>query len=108
MKDDTLLLKRILEATERIERYVSGKTEEEFAANEQLYDSVLMNLVVIGEEANHVSHHTKLKYSNIPWHEMVGMRNLISHDYFYVKPQIIWDTVQDSIPQLKRALEEVL
>lgn len=108
MKDDLLSLRHILDAAEKAQRYASGKTSEEFAHDEQLYDSILMNLVVIGEEANRVSDQTKLKCPEIPWHEMIGMRNLISHNYFSIKPQIIWETVEYSIPKLKQALEKIL
>ncbi len=108
MKDDLLPLRHILDAAEKVQRYASGKTSKELANDQQLYDSILMNLVVIGEEANRVSNQTKLKYPEVPWYEMIGMRNLISHDYFSVNPQIIWDTVQNSIPKLKQTLEKIL
>lgn len=75
MKDNLLPLRHILEAVNKIQQYATGKTFEQFLADPKLYDSILMNLIVIGEEANRVTLALKEKYPEIPWHEMVGMRN---------------------------------
>ena len=104
MKDDLLPRKRILDAADRIGRYINNTTFEQFKKNEQLYDSVLMNLIVIGEEANKVSDTFKEEHPETPWHKMIGMRNLISHDYFSLKPEVVWSTAQRDVPKLRKQI----
>jgi len=108
MKDSQLPLRHMLDAISSIERYLEGKEFEDLTNDRQLWDSVLMNLVIIGEEANYVSDAVKEDNPDIPWRKMVGTRNLISHDYFSVKPEIVWNTVKKELSKLKALLLELL
>src|SRR3989344_4206443 len=101
MRDNLLPLRHITDAVDKIKRYVAEKSIDDLRENDQLRDSVLMNLVVIGEEASRISNNFKAQHPDIPWHEMTGMRNVISHDYFSIKPEIVWQTVQQNLPRLR-------
>ena len=108
MKDNLLPLRHIIDAIDKIKRYAAGKTIDDLKDNDQLRDSVLMNLVVIGEEAARISGDFKTHHPDIPWHEMTGMRNIISHDYFSIKPEIVWQTIQQDLPHLREQIERLL
>ncbi len=101
MKNEQLRIERILEAIEKIERYLSHKSKVDLDSDDLLYDGVLMQFLVIGEEAVKLSAQTKDSRPDIAWHKMVGMRNRISHEYFHIDTKVIWDAAEVDLPLLK-------
>ena len=91
-----------------IETYVSGQTLETFSREPKTLDAVLMQFMIIGEAANNISEALKLKHPSLPWHQIIGLRNEVAHGYFNIKPEIIWQTIQEDLPQLKNFVEEIL
>ena len=77
-RDDTYLVD-ILESARVAMEHVAGKSWEEFQQDMQCQDAVLRRLEIIGEAARHVSPQTQKKYSQIPWHELTVLRNLVIH-----------------------------
>ncbi len=105
---DQLLLERIVEAALAIETYVSGKAFETFSKEPKTLDAVLMQFMIIGEAANNISENLKLQHPDLPWHQIIGLRNEVAHGYFNIKPEIIWQTIQEDVPQLKKVVEKIL
>ena len=108
MKDDLLPLQHIIDAIDKISQYTKDKTFSDFNQDSQLYDAVLMELILIGEQAAKLSSEFKTQYTDIPWHKIIGMRNVISHDYFSIKPKIAWDTAVEELPLLKNQISQIL
>jgi len=108
MKDDLLPVRHIIDAIAKISKYTEGKNFEDFIQDSQLYDAVLMELIIIGEQSARASDKIKTKYPEVPWHKITGMRNAISHDYFSIKPKIAWDTVTKELPKLKKQLTQII
>ena len=81
MQRDNAYLLDILEAAKLGVTYVGKKTKEEFLNDIQCQDAVIRRLEIIGEAAGRVSGETKSAFPNLPWSEMVGMRNIMIHDY---------------------------
>ena len=75
-------------------------TCEDFEVNETVIQAVLYNFIVIGEAAVNIPTDIQERHPEIPWRLMSNMRNLIAHEYFRVDREIVWDTVQNNIPQL--------
>ncbi|MFB2981729.1 DUF86 domain-containing protein [Microseira sp. BLCC-F43] len=88
--------------------YVSGKTFTEFEADIQCQDSVTRRLEIIGEAAKRLSQATRLSLSQIPWSDMIGMRNRMIHQYDKVNLAIVWNTLQNALPPLIEELETVV
>ena len=63
-------------------------------------DSVIRRLEIIGEAARRISEETRKAYPNLPWREMIGMRNFLIHDYDDVDIHIVWKTVKKDLPDL--------
>jgi uncharacterized protein with HEPN domain len=62
---------------------------------------------IIGEAAARVGEETRAKYSNVPWADIIGMRNRLVHTYFDVDLTLLWTTVSDDLPELIRQLEAI-
>lgn len=105
---DIELLRHIEEALEKILRHTKGKTFEQIYDDENLYDAIIRRFEVMGEASTKISQETREKYAELPWREMVGMRNRLIHNYFDVDSKILWDTIKNSLPDLRVKLRKVL
>jgi uncharacterized protein with HEPN domain len=105
MRDDDRRLADILEAARAVLRFVEGRDESDLAQDEMLVAALLQKIVVIGEAAASVSEDRRRAMDELPWREMIGMRNLVAHHYWRVEPQILWATVRRDLPALISQLE---
>lgn len=71
-------------------------------------DAMIRNFEIIGEASNHISDDLKEKYPDIAWNEMKGMRNFITHEYFGLQLDSIWDTAINDIPVLKEQIHKII
>jgi uncharacterized protein with HEPN domain len=69
---------------------------------------VVRNLEVMGEAAMMIPDDIRERYPEIPWAQIVGFRNRLIHGYFLVDYGIVWEIVQDELPQLRRELEQIM
>lgn len=95
-----LLLDDMLEAAERIERYVVGLDQPGFLADEKTSDAVVRNLEILGEAAAHVPDDFKARTPDLEWPRIVGLRNRVVHGYFAVDLEIVWRIVVSDLPDL--------
>ncbi|MDD2299209.1 MAG: DUF86 domain-containing protein [Bacteroides sp.] len=107
MRDYHLYIDDIRESARKILRYTENLTYDEFVNNEQVVDAVVRNFEIIGEAAARVSKEIQQQYSCVPWKAMRGIRNILIHEYWGVDTDIIWKTIQESLPQLIKVLEEI-
>jgi len=105
---DIELLRHVEEALEKILRHTKGKTFEQICDDENLYDAIIRRFEIMGEASTKISQVTREKYPELPWREMVGMRNRLIHNYFDVDSKILWDTICNSLPELQMNLKLVL
>jgi uncharacterized protein with HEPN domain len=108
LRDYKLYLYDLKEAIDKVESFTEGLTSEEFAKDVKTIDAVTRNLQVIGEAAGHIPKRIKEKHRNIDWRGMVGMRNILVHEYFGVRLEIIWKTIRERLPDLRKQIEEIL
>ncbi|MDO0821862.1 HepT-like ribonuclease domain-containing protein [Desulfosporosinus nitroreducens] len=107
MKDDKVFLQNILECIVKIETYTnSGK--QKFMSSDLIQDAVIRNLEILGEATKRVSQGTKEKHREIPWRQMAGLRDVLIHDYMGVSLKIVWNVVQNELPQLKTKIIDLL
>lgn len=72
------------------------------------WDAILYNLVVLGEAATRISNEVRARAPEIDWRGAIGMRNVITHDYFGVKRDAVIRTVRTDLPPLRAAVERLL
>lgn len=103
-------LAHMLEATTLACSYVEGLDRSAFVQDKKTQQAVILNLILIGEEATKVlkDHETfTLQHAHIPWRAMKGMRNRIAHGYFEINLDVVWETVQTALPALKAQLAAI-
>jgi uncharacterized protein with HEPN domain len=96
------ILRHILQHCEKIstlqERF--GKDITVFLSDIAYYDSVFMNLLQIGELANRLPKKFQEAHGDIPWRQIIDLRNVIVHGYGTVKSSLLWKTICDDVPDL--------
>lgn len=83
--------------------FIKGMRKEEFLSDKRTQQAVIMNIVIIGEAATKImDRYPEFIETNpkIPWRSMRGMRNRITHGYFDINLDLVWDTVQTALPEL--------
>lgn len=101
MEGDLVYLRHMLDAIEKIDRYLAGVDYEAFAANDMAIDAVVRELEIIGEAARNLSDAFIEEHPETPWRRIEAMRNVLIHQYFGVNLKVVWDTCRSNLPQLK-------
>ena len=107
MRKEIEWLKDILEAIEQIEKY-AVKGEDEYLQNELIQKWMVYHLQIIGEAANKISNEVQNKFFSISWPQIIGLRNIIVHEYFGIDVEEIWNTVMIDIPNLKIKILKII
>jgi uncharacterized protein with HEPN domain len=94
----------ILESIDKIERYTKDMDFSGWLEDEKSVDAVIRNIEVIGEASSHLPDEVLQRYKDIPWRLMKGIRNILAHEYFGVDLEIIWKTVKEDLPAIKKLL----
>ena len=108
MSRDSDYLTDIVLSARLVLDYVEGIGQEEFSQDTRLQDSVIRRLEIIGEAAGRVSSEFRTGHPDIPWGSMTGMRNRMIHGYDDIDMGIVWNTLQESVPNLLALIESLV
>jgi uncharacterized protein with HEPN domain len=108
MRRDPQRLNDILEALDWIASTVAGQTEADFLADETLCYAVAQKLTIVGEAVARLSPEITARHSSVPWPDIVGLRNILVHEYFGIYWPLVWQTVIDHAPVLRGQVAEIL
>lgn len=95
----------MLDAAREAVSFASGRTRADLDEDRQLVLAVVKDVEIIGEAANAVTESARLELPDLPWQEIVAMRNRLVHAYFDINLDILWQTVQQDLPMLIERLE---
>jgi uncharacterized protein with HEPN domain len=107
-RDYKVLLDDILEAAEAISEFTAGMTFEEFRMDRRTLHAVIRDLEVIGEAAKNVPEDVRQRYPDVEWKRMAGLRDILSHQYFGVNAEIVWDVAQNKLPTLVEQVRRMM
>ncbi len=103
-----MYLEDLLLSMNRIAEYIEGMSFMDFKRDYKTVDAVIRNFEIIGEASKNISSDIKAKYTEVPWAEMYLLRNKVSHEYFGVDYEIIWDVASQYLPDNKNQIENIL
>ena len=98
----------MIDFCDKAQSYTSGMDFDAFVADELIYDATLHNLQLIGEAATRIPKHVRQAYPDIQWRDIIGTRNRLAHSYLTISNNIIWNIIQNDIPDLQPKLREIL
>ncbi len=102
-----LFLQDMLESIGNIAQYTSGMNFQDFMQDHRTRDAVVRNLEVLGEAARRIPPAIQERCPEIPWAQIVSLRNRLIHGYFLVDYGIVWEIVQNELPPLRQRLEQI-
>ncbi len=106
-RENLLRLEHVLDSIERIKRFTHQISVNEFLKDEIIQQAVLMQFVIIGEAIGHIDSEN-LSFYPYQWYKAKAFRNLIAHEYFNVRIEAVWNTVQNDVPELEDAVKALV
>ena len=110
MRPDTEDMARLwdmLDAAKTVVEFTRGLSLEDFIKDRRTRNAVERNLEIVGEAARRVSPKTRDNYPDIPWRSMIGLRNVLAHEYGEIRYEVLWAIIQDKLNSLIRQLENL-
>ncbi len=105
--DNQFRLVQIRKAINEIGSFVSGINLDDFVSDSMISSAVLFQFTVIGEALTHIDKYLLNKY-NYPWYKVRAFRNLISHEYFNIEFEAVWEIIIKDLPELMKLIEIVI
>ena len=108
MQHDLIRVRHMLAAAKEAMEFAAGKTRKNLEKDRIRVLAIIKSIEIIGEAASKVTEEFKSENKNIPWNDIISMRNRLIHAYFDVNLDIVWQTVKSDLPDLIKALEKIL
>lgn len=103
-----LYIRDILESIDCIGEYANEFSREQLIEDKKTQDAVLRRLEIMGEASKNIPSTIKKKYPQIPWKEMAGTRDVLTHAYFSVNSERIWNIIKNNLPNLRVEIKKIL
>lgn len=107
-KSDRVRLQHMLDAAMEARTFTEGRGREDLDHNRLLALALLKCVEIIGEAASRITSATQASHPELPWADMIGMRNRLIHAYFDIDLDLVWDTVTIDLPPLIAMLQAAL
>ena len=107
LSEDSIRLNHMRDATREALSFIAGKTRDDLDIDRQLVLALVKSIEIIGEAAAKTSRGFKTTSTDIPWRDIIAMRNRLIHAYFDIDLDILWQTVTTELPPLLENLEAV-
>jgi len=105
---DKIRLQHIADAIAEIRNYIRGISFEEFSSNSMMKSACIRQLEIIGEASSRISEELKSEHQQVAWRSIIGLRNLLIHEYFGVDENVVWDVVENNLPELKVQITQII
>ncbi len=108
LNKDEVRLKHMLESTKAVLSFAKGKSRHDLDTDRLLLSGIVRELEILGEAAGRISQETQEKFPELPWKQLIGMRNRLIHAYFDIDHDVIWRTVEAYLPSFCIQIEKIL
>ncbi len=105
---DKQRLQHIRDAITEIEDYIKDADKETFLNNSMMRFASIKQLEIVGEASVHITAETRALFTNVEWRQMIGMRNILVHEYFGITNNLIWQVITNDLSALKEKVVNVL
>jgi uncharacterized protein with HEPN domain len=105
--DDSIRVRHMLDAAREALAFAENKTRADLYENRLLALGLMKSIEIIGEAASKISKDCRQACPEIPWADVIGMRNRLIHAYSDIDPDVLWETVTDDLPSLIPTLEKL-
>jgi len=106
-REPKVYLRDILDSIRKIEQYKARVDQTTFKENELVQDGIIRNLEIIGEAVKKMPDSMK-RSEQLDWKKIAGLRDVLIHGYFTVDLDIVWDIVQNKVPELKAEILAII
>ncbi len=106
--DDRIRLQHMLDAAVDACQFIAGQTPNQIETDKMRLFAIIRCIEIIGEAASDISAELRLQAPEIPWKNIIAMRNRLIHGYFDVDTQIVWQTVTTRLPTLIGQIQALL
>src|SRR3989344_7295564 len=107
-RDINLFIQDILDNINNIESFSKGLNKEKFESNKLRQNAIIRCLEIIGEAAKNIPDSFREKYPDIPWRKVAGFRDVLSHAYFGVSIERVWNIIELDLPNIKKEIEKII
>jgi uncharacterized protein with HEPN domain len=107
-RDWRLYVEEMIAAAERAIRFRAALARDDFLPGTMAFEAVVRQIEVFGEAAARIPEPVRVRAPAFPWRDVVDMRNRLIHGYFSVDADIVWDVVNEKLPQLLPTLRALL
>lgn len=103
-----LYLEDILQSANNIRSYAGDLSFEELIRDKMRVDAIVRNFEIIGEAAGKIPEEIREKYPSVEWRKISDFRNVLAHEYFQIDFDIMWDIIENKLPELIRQVRDIL
>lgn len=109
LNKDYYLLLSIFETIKKILLYSKDyKSAEDFYNSQRDFDAAMMNFIILGESVGKLSDHLTKSNQHIKWQKIYGFRNIVAHPYFGINVDIVWQIIQEDLPELSKEIHQII
>jgi len=106
-RDIGLFIEDILDSINNIKEFTKEVNEEKFLKDKLRQSAVIRQLEIMGEAVKNIPSDFREKYPNVPWKEIAGFRDILSHAYFGISMNRVWNIIERDLPGLKQEIEKI-
>jgi uncharacterized protein with HEPN domain len=107
-KDDLIRIRHMLDAAREAMSFVKDRKRSDLETNRMLVLSLVKSIEIMGEAASKVTKESRDGHPEVPWLNVIGMRNRLIHVYFDIDLDRVWDTITDDLPPVIATLEKIV
>ncbi|MFH1209817.1 MAG: DUF86 domain-containing protein [archaeon] len=107
-KDPLIFISHVSDSINNIESFSKNLSKDKFIKDKLRQSAIIRQLEIIGEATKNLPLEFRKKYPETKWKEIAGLRDKITHHYFGINLNIVWEVVEKDIPKLKENIKNIL